>query len=492
MSATAVGLMGASNAKNLLAVMDQGTARPPSQGTAWLSLTEAAQLVRAKKISPVELTEECLRRIERLNAKLNAFITVTAESALQQAREAEAEIQKGNWRGQLHGIPIALKDLFDTAGVRTTAASAVFKDRIPDEDAEVVRRLKRAGAVLLGKLNMHEFAFGGSSVISSYGPVHNPWSPDYMTGGSSGGSAAAVAAGLCYGALGSDTGGSVRQPSAYCGIVGLKPTYGRVSTRGVVPLSRFLDHVGPMTRTVADAAAMLQVVAGYDPADSSSADLAVPDYSAALATKSHLRVGVPRAHFYESLNPEVENAMNTALSDIRQMAASVREIDFTANSDTTVLRAEAFAFHEANVKKNPELYHPETLRRIRGGADISAAAYIQARRQLEDIRRSARATFVDVDVLITPTTPVPPFTIAELLADMDNLRPREVLVLRNTRPFNNLGLPTVSLPCGFTRTGLPIGMQITAAPWAEEKVLQLARAYEQQTKWHLQRPNVEA
>src|SRR5215510_157026 len=244
-----------------------------------LSLGEASQLVRNKKVSPVELTQACLARIERLNSRLNAFITVTGDSALTQAREAETEIQHGHWRGPLHGIPIALKDLFDTAGVRTTAASALFKDRIPTQDAEIVRRLKASGAVSLGKLNMHEFAYGGSSVISFFGPVHNPWALDRIAGGSSSGSAAAMAGELCFASVGSDTGGSIRQPSAYCGTVGIKPTYGRVSTRGVIPLSWFYDHVGPMTRTVTDAALMLQVLAGYDPEDTNSADVAVPDYS---------------------------------------------------------------------------------------------------------------------------------------------------------------------------------------------------------------------
>src|SRR5579864_8012930 len=279
-----------------------------------LSLQEAAALVRRKAVSPVELTQACLARIERLNPALNAFITVTAEQALRDAHDAEAEIQKGKWRGPLHGVPIALKDLFDTAGVRTTAGSGVFKDRVPQQDAEVVRRLRAAGAVLLGKLNMHEFAYGGTSVPSYFGPVHNPWNLDRIAGGSSGGSAAAVAAGLCYGALGSDTGGSVRQPAAYCGIAGLKPTYGRVSTRGVIPLSWSLDHVGPMCRTVGDVALLLQGIAGYDPEDSNSVDAPVPDYAQALRAKiSALRLGVPRRVFFEQIDPEIAAAVNQAI-----------------------------------------------------------------------------------------------------------------------------------------------------------------------------------
>src|SRR5437016_5319673 len=244
-----------------------------------LGLSEASQLVRSKKVSPVELTHECLSRIERLNPKLNAFITVAADSALAEARQAEAEIQHDGWRGPLHGIPIALKDLVDTAGVRTTGASGVFKDRVPAEDAEIVRRLKAAGAVFLGKLNLHEFAYGGSSAISYFGPVHNPWNLDYSPGGSSGGFAAAVAAQLCYGAIGSDTGGSIRQPAGYCGIVGLKPTYGRVSTSGVIPLSWSLDHLGPMARSATDAALMLQAIAGYHAQDITNIDVPVPNYT---------------------------------------------------------------------------------------------------------------------------------------------------------------------------------------------------------------------
>jgi Asp-tRNA(Asn)/Glu-tRNA(Gln) amidotransferase A subunit family amidase len=339
---------------------------------------------------------------------------------------------------------------------------------------------------------MHEFAYGGSSVISFFGPVRNPWSTEYVAGGSSSGSAVAVAAGLCYGAMGSDTGGSIRQPSAYCGTVGIKPTYGRVSTRGVIPLSWLYDHVGPMTRTVADAATMLQALAGFDPEEATSIDAPVPDYSALMKQGGPLRVGVPRAYFYEKLDPEVESALNTALSLIGKLAASVKDVETPASNDTTILRAEAYAYHFGMIKKSPELYQPETLKRIRSAEDVTTVAYILARRQVDQYRRTIGKSFENVDVLITPTAPVPPYKIAELLGDPDNLRPKEILMLRNTRPFNILGLPTISVPCGFTKSGLPIGMQITAAPWAEATVLRLAQAYEQQTSWHTQWPNLEA
>jgi aspartyl-tRNA(Asn)/glutamyl-tRNA(Gln) amidotransferase subunit A len=464
-----------------------------------LSLSEASQLVRRKKVSPVELTHECLSRIEQLNPKLNAFITVTADAALVEAHQAEAEIQHDHCRGPLHGIPIALKDLIDTAGVRTTAASGLFKDRVPTQDAEIVRRLKAAGAVFLGKLNLHEFAYGGSSAISYFAPVHNPWNIDYSPGGSSGGSAAAVAAQLCYGAIGSDTGGSIRQPAAYCGIVGLKPTYGRVSTPGVIPLSWSLDHLGPMTPTVEDAALMLQVIAGYDAQDTATIDVPVPNYAATIAAgTSSLRLGILRDYFYEALNPEIQTAMEAALLVLKTLTRNRRDIAPLATNSSysslmdpyvTILRAEAYTYHQEYVSKSSELYQAQTLKRIQAGADITASTYIQARHQLEQVRRSVAQVFENVDLLITPTTCVPPFAIGDL-ADPNTLREKELLMLRNTRPFNMLGLPTVSVPCGFTRDGLPIGMQITGPSGGEATVLRLALAYEQATEWYKRKPNL--
>src|SRR5712692_4606704 len=471
----------------------------PGSNVSQLGLSEASQLVRNKNVSPVELTHECLSRIERLNPKLNAFITVTADSALAEARQAEGEIQHDGWRGPLHGIPIALKDLVDTAGVRTTGVCGVFKDRVPTEDAEIVRRLKTAGAVFLGKLNLHEFAYGGSSAISYFGPVHNPWNLDYSPGGSSGGSAAAVAAQLCYSAIGSDTGGSIRQPAGYCGIVGLKPTYGRVSTSGDIPLSWSIDHLGPMARSATDAALMLQAIAGYDAQDTASVDVPVPNYTATIAAAtSSLRLGIPRAYFYDALHPEIQAAMEAALLVLKKLTGTQRDIAPLATNDTyssvmdpyvAILRAEAYAYHKEYVSKSPELYQAQTLKRIQAGADVTASAYIQARHQLEQIRRSVAQVFETVDLLITPTSCVPSLAIADLL-DPNTLREKELLMLHNTRPFNMLGLPTVSVPCGFTRADLPIGMQITGPPGGEAAVLRLAYAYEQATEWHKRKPNL--
>jgi aspartyl-tRNA(Asn)/glutamyl-tRNA(Gln) amidotransferase subunit A len=454
-----------------------------------MGIAEISEEVRKRSISPVELTKSCLDKIEKLNPKFNAFITVTAGSALAEARAAESEIQAGRWRGPLHGIPIALKDLIDTAGVKTTAASAVFKDRVPSEDAEVVRRLKAAGAVFLGKQNLHEFAYGGSSVVSYFGEVHNPWNPQYIAGGSSGGSAAAVASGLCYAAMGTDTAGSIREPAALCGIVGLKPSYGRVSARGVIPLSWSLDHVGPLTTTVADAALTLQVLAGHDAGDPHSADIPVDNYVAALhAPTRKLRLGIPRSFFYEDLHSEVASAMDQALSVLSTLTAEVSEISLPVPTDRTLQSAESYAYHAKFVATSSELYQPETLRRIQSGQNVRAEDRAHLTAELQEIRRAADHIFEGVDVLVTPTVPIPPPPIAELKGNPDSLRPREILMLRNTRPFNLWGVPAISVPCGFTREGLPIGLQIAGRHWQEGRVLTLAQAYEQATEWHKRRP----
>ena len=454
-----------------------------------MAISEISEQVRRRLISPVELTKDCLHKIEKLNPGLNAFITVTAESALAEARAAEAEIQASHWRGPLHGIPIALKDLIDTTGVKTTAASALFKDRVPSEDAEIVRHLKAAGAVFLGKHNLHEFAYGGSSVVSYFGAVHNPWNAQHIAGGSSGGSAAAVAAGLCYAAVGTDTAGSIREPAAICGIVGLKPTYGRVSARGVIPLSCSLDHVGPLTRTVADCALELQALAGFDSADPHSANVPLQNYVEALDTPTrHFRVGVPRTFFYDDLHPDVAWVVDQALSVVSNVTADVREFSLAVPTDRTLQSAESYAYHASFVEKSPELYQPETLRRIQSGKNVSAEDRTRLTDELQELRRTAGQIFGTVDVLVTPTVPIPPPTLAELTQNPDLLRPRELLMLRNTLPFNVWGWPAISVPCGFTGTGLPIGLQIIGPPWEERRVLALAHAYEQATDWHKSRP----
>ncbi len=454
-----------------------------------LSIFETSELLRQGSVSPVELTTDCLSRIEKLNPKLNAFITVTADAALAAARQAEAEIRRGDLRGPLHGIPLALKDLIDTAGVCTTAASLLFKDRVPAEDAEVVRRLKAAGAVLLGKQNLHEFAYGGSSMVSAFGEVRNAWNREHIAGGSSGGSATAVAAGLGYSAIGTDTAGSVREPAALCGVVGLKPTYGRVSARGVIPLSVSLDHVGPIGRTVADVAAILAAIAGHDPGDKASVDAPVADYVGAIGGKlQSFRIGLPKKFFFEDLDAEVASAIGHAIAGLAALGAEICDIELPVPTDRTLQSAEAYAFHAEFVARNPEHYQPETLRRIRTGQNVSPDVLFGARRELERARREIVSAFADVDMLVTPTTPITAPTVAELEQNPDLLRPRELLLLRNTRPVNVWGLPAISVPCGFTEAGLPIGLQIIGPHWGETRILQLAHAYEQATAWHKRQP----
>jgi aspartyl-tRNA(Asn)/glutamyl-tRNA(Gln) amidotransferase subunit A len=454
------------------------------------TIESLSRRIRAREISPTELTHECLDRIANLNPKLNAFITVLAESALDEARRAEQEIFRGKYRGPLHGIPIGLKDIFDTAGVRTTAASALFKDRVPTQDAEVVRRLRADGAIILGKQNLHEFAYGGSSLISFYGEVHNPWDTGRIAGGSSGGSAVSVASGMGLAAVGTDTAGSVRLPAAYCGVVGLKPTYGRISTRGVVPLSQSLDHVGPITNSVCDAGLMLQVLAGYDAGDPASVDVPVTDYTCDLdETLPTVRIGVPRAFFFEDLDPEVADAVEKAIRVFRELGAGIRdEVVLEVSTDRTLSSAESWAFHEGFVARSAELYQPATLARIKSGEKISDADVRRARQELDANRQAIGKIFEEVDVLLTPTVPIPPPRIADLQKSPENLRPAELMMLRNTRPFNVWGIPAISVPCGFTKDGMPIGLQLAAAAWKEDMVLRAGHAYERATGWHNRTP----
>jgi aspartyl-tRNA(Asn)/glutamyl-tRNA(Gln) amidotransferase subunit A len=463
------------------------TAPAASGDATQLTLTELGAAYRARQLSPVEATQACLDRIARLDPELHAFITVTGELALDQARAAQAELAAGRDRGPLHGVPIALKDLIDTAGVRTTGGSALFEDRVPAEDAEVVRRLRDAGAVMLGKLNLHEMAYGASGVIGHFPITRNPRNPAHICGGSSSGSAAAVAAGMCYAALGSDTSGSIRIPAALCGIVGFMPSYGLVSLRGVLPLSWSYDHVGPMTRSVRDAAVVLQAIAGHDSADITS--IAFPgadtDYIAAVdgaAAGRKARIGVARSHFFDDLDPEIAAAVERALGVLAGLGAAMRDVAVAVDDDRTVFRAESYAYHRPWLDKAPERYQPETLRRIRTGEVVTAAEYIEKLHELQRMRRAAPALFADVDLIVTPTAAIPAPSIAELAAKPDDLRPRELVLMRTTRMFDVLGTPGISVPIGTTVAGLPIGLQIIGAPGADAAVLRLAAAYEAATR----------
>jgi aspartyl-tRNA(Asn)/glutamyl-tRNA(Gln) amidotransferase subunit A len=450
-------------------------------------VAEASRRIAAGDLSPVELTRAYLERIERVDERVNAYITVMAEQALEQARALERELAAGRSRGPLHGIPLGLKDNIDTAGVLTTAASAVYADRVPTEDAHVVTLLRDAGAVFLGKLNMHEFAYGGTSAVTHYGPVHNPWNLDYNPGGSSGGSAAAVAARLCAAALGTDTAASVRFPAACCGVAGLKATHGLASIRGIVPLSELHDHVGPLARSVADCALVMNALVGFDPLDPVSIRADREDLHAAIGGEVRaLRIGVPRSPFFESLDPEVDAATKGALEVLVALTGPLRDVAISAPDTYALLDAETYAYHApllADAAKRA-LYQPLTLQRIIGGASVSAQVYIEQRRRMAIARNTIADAFTDVDVLVAPTCMTLPQTIAQVLADPA----REPSLIRNTLPFNVFGIPAISVPCGFTRGGLPIGIQIIGPRLGEARVLALAHAYEQATEWHRREP----
>ena len=454
-----------------------------SRDLAGLTLKQASDLLRTKAVSPVDLTEACLQRIEKYNPAFNAFITITREHALKAAREAESEIQRGRWRGPLHGMPIALKDNIDTAGIRTTGASQLFENRIPDTDAEVARRLKTAGAVLLGKLNLHEFAYGGSSNVTFFGTMHNPWAPERVTGGSSGGAGIAVASDFCYAALGTDTAGSVRMPASHCGIVGLKPTYGLVSTRGVLVLSWTLDHVGPMCKTVEDTALMLNVVAGFDELEPTSVQTTIPDYTRALKTStSKLRLGIPRKPFFDNLDPEVAKAMDAAMMVLRKLTATTEDVELPpAGNAATLWGSEAYAYHKPWITQSPEKYQPGTRAQLQRTATANGAEYAQARRDLDKVRREIKKVFTKVDLLIAPTMKVPPALLSAPGGGGGG---------NNNVAFDMYGVPSISVPCGFTNSGLPIGLQISGAHFAESTVLALAHAFEQATEWHKRNPKL--
>ena len=438
-----------------------------------LTVSEAATLVRQRKLTPLELTQACLKRIAALNPRLNAFITVLSDQALARARslQASSAVQQ-----PLHGIPVALKDLYDTAGVRTTAASAQWRDRVPKTDAAVVGRLHAAGSVLVGKTNLDEFAYNFTSETSVFGAGHNPWNPECSPGGSSGGSAVAVASGMCLAALGSDTGGSIRLPAAFCGITGYKPTYGRVPTEGAAPLAWSLDHVGPMTRSAQDAALMLHVLSGQQ---------------IRMVPVKDFRLGLAQTPYWQQLDADVERAMMAAVATMRRFTREVRDVKLPMlptgpesplpTTYRTLIFAEAYAFHRPMLDRNPERYHAGTRATIELGKSISAPEYILERREMDRLRTTVAALlFRDVDVLITPTAPGPAFKLGSQPG---------LVFLRNTAPWNLYGLPTISIPCGFSKSGLPIGLQITGGPDRDSTVLSLAVAFQTETDFHRRRPS---
>ena len=466
---------------------------------AFASIEQVAALIRRRKVSPVELAKLMLGRVERLNPRLNAFITVTAETALAQAAKAEAELfhsrgRKGRRdRGPLHGIPVSLKDNIHTKDIRTTAGSRILADFVPGQDASVAAKLKNAGAVLLGKTNMHEFAYGVTSNNPHYGAVRNPWDLARISGGSSGGSAAAVAAGLCYAAVGTDTGGSIRIPAALCGVAGLKPAWGRVSCEGIIPLSVSLDCAGPLARSARDAALVFAAILSRGPT--------APDFARVkngAARKRRFRLGLPQEFFFDVLTEEVRELFEAALRDLRKLGAETKGISIPLLRDTEdagnqIAWAEAAHYHQKAgfFPARAAEYSDDVRSRLEKGRKVPAVAYLEAlsmrRRFIEELR--ARMREAEVDALVVPATSIPAPLIGEESVKIGAQDfPARALLLRLNRPANLAGVPAISIPCGFTRSGLPVGLQLIGRDRAEETVLQIAQSYQRATDWHLRRP----
>jgi aspartyl-tRNA(Asn)/glutamyl-tRNA(Gln) amidotransferase subunit A len=463
----------------------------------WKSMGELARLVATKAVTPVEVVQAHLDRIGALDGTIKSYITVMGDSARAAAKAAEARVNARETLGPLHGVPIGLKDLYCTKGVKTTGGSRILGNWMPTEDATVVTRLAAAGGIMLGKLNMHEFAYGPEGLNAHYGTPWNPWdrTTHRICGGSSSGSGAAVAAGLCAGALGSDTGGSIRIPSSLCGLTGLKPTYGRVSRAGALPLAWSLDHVGPMCRSAADCALMLGAMAGYDPRDPSTSVLPVPDYAAALTGQvTGLRIGLLGRFFLESAGAPQRQATEQAVKTLEGLGASVREITLeqmkhAAAASAAVISAESYAYHEPWLRTRAAEYGPDVRERLLVGAFVSGSEYLKGQRVRRLIRDEVDRVLGDVDVLIAPTLPIAAVPVGAREVDIDGKpQPVRPSLVRYTRPFNVSGHPVASVPCGFTVDGLPIGMQVIGRTFDEATVLRLADAYQRVTDWHTRRP----
>jgi aspartyl-tRNA(Asn)/glutamyl-tRNA(Gln) amidotransferase subunit A len=456
----------------------------------WLTLAEASTLIRDRKLSPVEYATALYERADKVNPRLDAFITQTHDIALAEARVAEAEIQAGDWRGPMHGIPYGLKDIIDVEGLKTTAHSKVLADNVAKADATVTRNLRDAGGVLMGKMSTHEFAIGGPSFDLPWPPARNPWNPDHHPGGSSSGSGAAVASGILPAALGSDTGGSVRNPASCCGIVGMKATYGRVSRAGVVPLSFSLDHVGPMTRTVEDNAILLNAIAGHDPADPGSARADCPDFTAGLKDGVRgMKIGVIR-HFHArdmEADPEMVQAFDDAANLLGELGAELREIELAPLADYSgcnrvIIMSEAYAIHEKWLQERPQDYGELCRQRIMPGAFMRAADYVQALRVRTKLTRQFAETMDGLDAAISISSMEPPCRIEDP-EEVERSYPRQARTV-----FNVIGNPAVAIPTGFSSNGIPLAMQVVGKAFDEAAVYRVSHAYEQAAGWTDRRP----
>lgn len=457
----------------------------------FMTIAEASGLIKSGKLSPVELTKAFLGRIEALDSQLDSYLMVLGEQALADAKTAEAEIAAGNWKGPLHGIPIGLKDIYNTAGIRTTGHSALFKDHVPTEDAVTVARLRAAGAVVLGKLSTWEFAIGGASFDLPWPPARNPWNPKHEPGGSSSGSGAAVAAGLAMAAMGTDTGGSIRGPASWCGIAGHKPTYGYLSRRGILPLSFSLDHAGPMCWTSEDCALMMQVLAGHDPLDAGSADVTIPDFAAALGSDlKGMKIAVPR-NFFETdvtCEPEILAAFNASMEVFKSLGATVTDITLPSlglftDVNSLITAAEAYAIHGDWLRKTPELYGERGRLRMMAGAFVSADTFINAQRERARLVSIVAEAMKTADLLMMPTRQM----VAPILGGYDSSTGPSL-----TRPFNMTGYPALSVCNGFNSAGLPISLQIAGRPFEDHIVLKAGDAYEKTTAFRKIRPTLTA
>jgi aspartyl-tRNA(Asn)/glutamyl-tRNA(Gln) amidotransferase subunit A len=466
-------------------VMDKGHMTSLTE----LTLSEAKELLAARKVSPVELTRAHLERIEQREPKLHTFITLTADSALQQAQEAETAIMRGASRGGLLGIPVAVKDLYETQGIRTTAGSKFLSDYVPTQDCAVIHKLKEAGAILLGKLNMHEWAFGVVNNNPHYGACMNAWDTARIPGGSSGGSGSALAAGLCMGSLGSDTRGSIRIPAALCGIVGIKPTYGRVSLRGVIPLSWSMDHAGPMARTVEDVALLLDAIAGYDAEDPLSANYSPDDYLDDLKESINgWKFAVARGGF-DDADAEILEAFEAAVKVFEGLGAHIEDIDLsnlkeTRDTSRVITSNDAGAYHYDRIQSRPQDFGTDVIARLKDGLKFTGVDYANARIAQRQVRHQLKLLFDQYHMLLTPTVPM----VAPRLDDAAEIERARACLSWYCAPFNMAGVPAVSLPCGFTKNGLPIGLQIAGWAWDDARVLRAAYAYEQATEWHTRKP----
>ena len=453
-----------------------------------LTISEIAPMIQGRAVSPVDLAEAALAEAERQQPTLNSFITIMREQAMAQAEQAEDELSRGEYRGPLHGIPIGIKDNIATGGIKTTLGTKVLRDNVPDEDAEVVRRIREAGGIILGKENLEEFAAGATSNNPHYGAVHNPWGLDHIPGGSSGGGGANVAAGVTFASLGTDLGGSVRLPGAFCGVVGLKQTFGRVSQRGLLVTSFNGDHIGPMTRSVRDSALVLQAIAGYDPLDPSTAPVPVDDYALMLERGIQgLTMGIPSNHYFDLLDPEVEVAVRRAIAALEELGVESREVSLPSMQYAGALRfaamADSVVTHEPYIASSREDYGPDTLYRTLAGQFVLGRDYSKAMKVQRIIKDEQARVLQDVDFLVTPTTPMPAPRIDAETISVEGMAqkvrgPGSGHVSRNTSPQNATGFPAITVPCGFSELGLPIGLQFIARPWEEGNLFRIAHVYE--------------